>query len=643
MLKISPRIRRRRVLKRMREEGFSEGFFSFSKEELIKFYEEVGLDIDSRFEECGELSLEDAARYMIEQGYTEFDTTDLAVVLLGREWVRLDSDKREKERARISGELRKRKYTVALPSDIAGRACFTSTNCFRYAMGAENSIIILRILGYDLEDGNIVLRQDQDDPNIFNNLKISRDDLAVDVRLPKRNEIGFDEGRLVGNILALASLSSQLSFSVRYARLERFIGSTIPLFERVFNTGLMEYPMFDYEIDDPRARDDGTKIDVKSKGRIYRAESDAVMSWVGDYLGIDPHPSIEIDFTGIILSRDVIDGLITGYLEYRSTAYEQEKKRIRTAVYIGNRIMGENLRALLRLRGFSATNLCADKSVFQDAKKEKHRYQFNIDKAGTLYYNDLIGRSIIITKLIYNKDSKECMKLTLKKKPKNAKIIVGFPGYGLVGTIAIKFLIEHLDIEKIGSIESSRLLPLAAVHKSKLVGPLDIFYNKKYNLVVIQILSDLGGVEWEFSKTLLQIGKEIGSKEIMVLEGMPAQSKDLKTFYYSTKSNLDKYGIAPLTEGVMMGATATLLLNSSKMPITCIFAESHSQLPDSEAAAKIIEKLDKYLGLKLDYKPLLSAAKKFEDMLKEMMEKSKQVQGMPTSGKEPDKEPSYIG
>lgn len=234
------------------------------------------------------------------------------------------------------------------------------------------------------------------------------------------------------------------------------------------------------------------------------------------------------------------------------------------------------------------------------------------------------------------------MKLTLKKRPKNAKIIVGFPGYGLVGTIAIKFLIEHLDIEKIGSIESNRLLPLAAVHKSKLVGPLDIFYNKKYNLVVIQILSDLGGVEWEFSKTLLQIGKELGSKEIMVLEGMPAQSKDLRTFYYSTKSsNLDKYGITPLTEGVMMGVTATLLLNSSKMPITCILAESHSQLPDSEAAAKIIEKLDKYLGLKLDYKPLLSAAKKFEDMLKEMMEKSRQA--IPIAGKETDKGPSYIG
>ena len=42
-------------------------------------------------------------------------------------------------------------------------------------------------------------------------------------------------------------------------------------------------------------------------------------------------------------------------------------------------------------------------------------------------------------------------------------------------------------------------------------------------------------------------------------------------------------------------------------------------MPDSRAAAKIIESLDKYLGLKVDYKPLLEKAETFEKKLKEFL------------------------
>ena len=42
------------------------------------------------------------------------------------------------------------------------------------------------------------------------------------------------------------------------------------------------------------------------------------------------------------------------------------------------------------------------------------------------------------------------MKFELKKKPKNPTIIEGFPGFGLVGTIASEFLMSHLDCEQIG-------------------------------------------------------------------------------------------------------------------------------------------------------------------------------------------------
>ncbi|MBU2639531.1 MAG: PAC2 family protein, partial [Nanoarchaeota archaeon] len=216
------------------------------------------------------------------------------------------------------------------------------------------------------------------------------------------------------------------------------------------------------------------------------------------------------------------------------------------------------------------------------------------------------------------------MHLNLEKKPLGSpKIIVGFPGFGLVGTIATKFLLEHLEVEHIGCIESDRLLPLAAIHKTKLIGPLDFFYNKKYNLVIVQTLSEITGFEWKISEMIQDLAEGVKAKEVIILEGIPTtkKKKDYEIYYYSENKNFEKLGIKPIQEGVMMGATATLLLRCKSVPISALLAEGHSNMPDSEAAARVIKVLDQYIGMQLDYKPLLEAAKKFESMLKGLMSK----------------------
>ena len=86
-----------------------------------------------------------------------------------------------------------------------------------------------------------------------------------------------------------------------------------------------------------------------------------------------------------------------------------------------------------------------------------------------------------------------------------------------------------------------------------------------------------------------------------------------------------------------MGVTSAILLKT-EIPITCIFAETHSNLPDSKAAAKIVEMLDKYLGLAVDYKPLIKQAEKFEEKLKALLEK-----GMKAQEVKEKKSMSYVG
>src|SRR3989338_3165460 len=114
------------------------------------------------------------------------------------------------------------------------------------------------------------------------------------------------------------------------------------------------------------------------------------------------------------------------------------------------------------------------------------------------------------------------MKFILTKKPKGATIIQGFPGLGLVSTIAIKFLIDHLDVEEIGYLESEHITPLTAIHKSKIVNPITFFYNKKFNLIIVQSLTEVPGYEWELSNVMMELANTVSAKEIVVLDSMPS-------------------------------------------------------------------------------------------------------------------------
>ncbi len=240
------------------------------------------------------------------------------------------------------------------------------------------------------------------------------------------------------------------------------------------------------------------------------------------------------------------------------------------------------------------------------------------------------------------------MKLELKKKPKNPIVVEGFPGFGLVGTIASEFLISHLDCELIGRFYFEDLPATIAIHAGKVIDPISIYYNKKYNIVIIHSISAAKGIEWKAADIVLEVCKELGAKELISLEGVgPAgveeedEKKESGAFYYSSTSKntkqLKSTGMQPLNEGIIMGVTSALLLKS-KIPTTCLFAETHSNLPDSKAAAKIVEVLDKYLGLSVDYKPLLKQAEKFEEKLKGLLEKGAKAQQLKDK-----KSLSYVG
>ena len=236
------------------------------------------------------------------------------------------------------------------------------------------------------------------------------------------------------------------------------------------------------------------------------------------------------------------------------------------------------------------------------------------------------------------------MEIILKKKPKGATLIEGFPGFGLVGTIASEFLIDHLETEQIGRIFMDEMPAMSAIHDGQLIDPLGIFFNKKHNLVILHAITASQGHEWELADALLEVVKQLRVKELISLEGVGSAGMKVSpsAFFYTNqkhkKEYLEKVGLKQLKEGIIMGVTGALLLKADNLPICSFFADTASNMPDSKAAAKIIGALDKYLGLHVDYEPLIKQAEKFEKKIGGILESSKKTQDLSEK-----KRMSYVG
>ncbi|MEK6880460.1 MAG: PAC2 family protein, partial [Nanoarchaeota archaeon] len=154
-------------------------------------------------------------------------------------------------------------------------------------------------------------------------------------------------------------------------------------------------------------------------------------------------------------------------------------------------------------------------------------------------------------------------------------------------------------------------------------------------------VTNLQGLEWEIAEKLTTISRDLKAKELISIEGVASQSQETNAYYYACSPDIekkfDKIKVQPLKEGIIMGVTSALLLKA-RCPVSAIFVETHSGLPDSRAAAKAIEVLDKYLGLKIDYKPLLEKAAKFESKIKKILEDKEKM-----SAAKENKELTYLG
>lgn len=232
----------------------------------------------------------------------------------------------------------------------------------------------------------------------------------------------------------------------------------------------------------------------------------------------------------------------------------------------------------------------------------------------------------------------EKFKVILSKKIPigDQTLIVGFPGVGLIGSIAANFIVDALKMELVGQLQSDKLPPAAVVQEGIPLAPVRVYQHE--NLMVL--LSDFA-IPIQLSSIMAQTildweDGHSGFKSIITLEGLMAQPTeekvDAKVFGVgSTDSARKKLADSKLDifdHGWITGVSGLLLSegNRLKQEVICLLADANAMYPDARSAAKLVETIDLLLPeIKLDLKPLIDEAEKIEENIKSQMEKAKEI------------------
>lgn len=221
-------------------------------------------------------------------------------------------------------------------------------------------------------------------------------------------------------------------------------------------------------------------------------------------------------------------------------------------------------------------------------------------------------------------------------KLRSPVLIEGLPDVGLVGVITTSFLVEKIDLELYGHVETSLLPPVMVLHNSRLLHPVRLYASRDGGLVVLTSEIALPPNAYHpLIRALVDWMLRVRVSRVISVNGYPVPNRlDLvkpEVFGVANSTEaleyLKKYNISIMEEGFVAGFYALLLRESQRygVPGVALLSQSFARYPDPGAAASVVEKLSEMLGKKIDVRPLLEKADELKLSLRDLMKQTEEA------------------
>jgi uncharacterized protein (TIGR00162 family) len=241
----------------------------------------------------------------------------------------------------------------------------------------------------------------------------------------------------------------------------------------------------------------------------------------------------------------------------------------------------------------------------------------------------------------------------------NPVLIEGLPGLGLVGKIAIRYLIKKLKAQKFAHLYSPHFPYFVLVNKKGNVRLLrGAFYYWKNNsgpndLILFTGDSQSQTIEgqYEIANSMLDFSQKHNVKTIVTIGGYRMETKDKPSVFAAATSQelldiaLDAGAVVSSSGSPIVG-TAGLILGLArfkKIGAICLLGETRGYLPDPLAARSVLEVLKTAFNFDVDLEGLNEEIAKAETMVTRLqkIEEKRALQAEETR-KEEDKKITYI-
>ncbi len=238
-------------------------------------------------------------------------------------------------------------------------------------------------------------------------------------------------------------------------------------------------------------------------------------------------------------------------------------------------------------------------------------------------------------------------KFTLHKKLpklKNAVLLEGLPGIGNIGKVAVDFLIDKLNAEKLYSISSYTMPHSVFVNEENLIElpGIELYYKKGTSKRpdLLLLTGDVQPIDevscYEFCDKILDVAQKMKVSHIITLGGIglhdvPKSPKLyctgnnrqlIKKYCSNTQLSNDIYGVV----GPIVGVSGLLLGLGKRrnIPAIAILAETlgHPLYLGIKGAREVMKVLNTKLGLAINLKELDREIKSLET---EMLQKTKEL------------------
>ncbi|MGC8923970.1 MAG: proteasome assembly chaperone family protein [Candidatus Micrarchaeia archaeon] len=219
-------------------------------------------------------------------------------------------------------------------------------------------------------------------------------------------------------------------------------------------------------------------------------------------------------------------------------------------------------------------------------------------------------------------------------------LVEGFPGYGLVGTIAVNFLVEKLGMEFIGYVDSQLFPPVVAIHNNRPLPSLRMYKSDKNKLIVVmsEFVMSIKSIH-ALSDLLYDWCEKNKIKRIISLGGISIKGKQDEVYGIVSSPDdvklLSKFGVVPIKEGATTGINAMLLMKASvggKVPVISLLAEARPDYVDPLGAAMVLTTLSDIIGVNINTEELVREALQIEQKLRSAIDTAKNAEKVYSGG-----------